>query len=238
MLGPHISADDYLTATLRTLVAGELSLEQELGTRVALYHAFHRVWRPDLDWGEADERMARLPIDSHLQRLTPICRAAFLLCAMEGFTRREAAFTLSLLPNEVRMLVDFAYREIAYSLQTEVLIIEDSAMAVLELRRLLGELGHRVAGVAATHAQALQIIEKAKPGLILADAHLADGSSGVQAVAEIKKSIAAPVIFITGYPQKLAGLVDQDQVVIAKPFRVENLKSTIEHALLGQPLAA
>ena len=63
-------------------------------------------------------------------------------------------------------------------------------------------LGHRVIGVASTHAEAIALMKKNKPGLILSDIQLADGSSGLDAVNELLRSHEAPVIFITAYPER------------------------------------
>ena len=49
----------------------------------------------------------------------------------------------------------------------------------------LANLGHRVIGVARTHAEARSLTAKKQPGLILADIQLADGSSGLDAVNEL-----------------------------------------------------
>ena len=55
----------------------------------------------------------------------------------------------------------------------------------MELETLVEGLGHRVLGVARTHAEALALTKSKRPGLILADIQLADGSSGLEAVNEL-----------------------------------------------------
>ena len=42
-----------------------------------------------------------------------------------------------------------------------------------------------------------------RPGLVLADIQLADGSSGIDAVNDILKRFDVPVIFITAFPERL-----------------------------------
>jgi len=58
-----------------------------------------------------------------------------------------------------------------------------------------------------------------KPGLILADIQLADGSSGLDAVNELLDQFEIPVIFITAYPERFlhwaaarAGVPDRQAV--------------------------
>src|SRR5262249_56032078 len=92
--------------------------------------------------------------------------------------------------------------EVGGEIDTDVLIIEDDAFIAMELEALVEGLGHRVLGVARTHAEALALTKKKQPGLILADIQLADGSSGLEAVNELLTSFEAPVIFITPYPER------------------------------------
>ena len=75
-------------------------------------------------------------------------------------------------------LIDAANAEIAEQIATDVLIIEDEPLIAHDLRSIVEELGHSVVGMARTHREALAAMEKARPGLILADIQLADGSSG------------------------------------------------------------
>jgi CheY-like chemotaxis protein len=102
----------------------------------------------------------------------------------------------------------------------------------MDLQNVVEELGHRVADVARTHRQALKAIEEHRPGLILADIQLADGSSGLEAVNEILESLEVPVIFITAYPERfLTGAPPEPAFLIAKPFGIEQLRALISQVL-------
>ena len=71
-----------------------------------------------------------------------------------------------------------------------------------------------------------------KPGLVLADIRLADGSSGMEAASEILKSFNIPVIFITAFPEHLlTGERPEPAFLITKPFREEAVKALIGQAL-------
>ena len=85
----------------------------------------------------------------------------------------------------LRTLVEESGRELAAEIATDVLIIEDETFIAMELESLVESLGHRVLGVARTHSEALALAKTKKPGLILADIQLADGSSGLDAVNEL-----------------------------------------------------
>ena len=86
---------------------------------------------------------------------------------------------------------------------TDILIIEDEPIIALDIETMVQELGHSVTGIARTHKEAIASVRVQEPGLVLADIHLADGSSGLAAVNEILTSINVPVIFITAYPERL-----------------------------------
>src|SRR5258708_19994636 len=108
----------------------------------------------------------------------------------------------------------------AAEIATDVLIIEDETFIAMDLESLVRNLGHNVIGVARTHSDAVALARKKKPGLILADIQLADGSSGLDAVNELLKTFEVPVIFITAYPERfLTGERPDPAFLIAKPFQ-------------------
>ena len=109
---------------------------------------------------------------------------------------------------------------------------------VMKLRGLVEGLGHRVLGVARTHAEALALTKKKRPGLILADIQLADGSSGLEAVNELLATFEAPVIFITAYPERfLTGERPEPAFLIAKPFQPATVSAVASQALFFERTA-
>lgn len=125
-----------------------------------------------------------------------------------------------------------AGREIAQQVATDILIIEDEPIIALDIEALVLELGHGVTGIARTHKEALASVRAQPPGLVLADIHLADGSSGLAAVNEILTSISVPVIFITAYPERLlTGEKPEPAFLVTKPFKADTVRATISQAL-------
>ena len=123
-------------------------------------------------------------------------------------------------------------RELAEELATDVLIIEDEVLIALDLEALIAGLGHRVTGVARTHAEAIKLAHANSPGLILADIQLADGSSGLEAVNELMRSFDAPVIFITAYPERfLTGERPEPAFLVSKPFQPAMVSALVSQAL-------
>ena len=115
---------------------------------------------------------------------------------------------------------------------TDVLIIEDEPIIAMDIESLISGLGHNVTAIARTHGQAVEAVKRHRPGLVLADIQLADGSSGIDAVNEILKSFEVPVIFITAYPERLlTGERPEPAFLITKPFLPDMVKAVVSQAL-------
>jgi CheY-like chemotaxis protein len=137
---------------------------------------------------------------------------------------------------EFAELSETAAREIAEQVATEVLIIEDEPIIAMDLEALVEGLGHTVTDVARTRSEALKAVAKVRPGLVLADIQLADGSSGIDAVKDILGRFDVPVIFITAFPERLlTGERPEPTFLITKPFQPETVKAAIGQALFFHP---
>jgi CheY-like chemotaxis protein len=111
-------------------------------------------------------------------------------------------------------------------------VIEDEPMIAMDLESIVEGLGHRVMGVARTHAEAVGATAKETPGLVLADIQLADGSSGLDAVNEMLGTFQVPVIFITAYPDRLlTGDRPEPAFLITKPYQPDTVKAIVSQAL-------
>jgi CheY-like chemotaxis protein/DNA-directed RNA polymerase specialized sigma24 family protein len=231
LVGTREGGDAYVLATLEALVAEPQKLEASDDLRVSLYKMFLAVWSSTAT-GPApateDEDDARRSLDAI--PLRP--RVAFLLHALENFDFEQVGETLGVSERDAADLIDAANTEIADQLATDVLIIEDEPLIAHDLRSIVEELGHSVVGMARTHREAVASIDSARPGLILADIQLADGSSGLEAVNEILGSLTTPVIFVTAYPERfLTGAPPEPAFLVTKPFSVDSLKAVISQAL-------
>ena len=87
--------------------------------------------------------------------------------------------------------------------------------------------------------EALAVVATRKPGLVLADIQLADGSSGIDAVNDILSEFSVPVIFITAYPEKLlTGDRPEPTYLVTKPFLESAVKAAISQAMFFRSTAA
>jgi DNA-directed RNA polymerase specialized sigma24 family protein len=233
LTGSQHSGDAYVAAALEALIEDRNVLDNRSGPRVALYRLFTKIWNSVVVNGAAEPPIdAKLPVEQRLGHITAKPRQAFLLVALEGFSEEDAAEILSVDVATLRSLVEESGRELAAEIATDVLIIEDETFIAMDLEGLVESLGHRVLGVARTHAAAVTLAKAKRPGLILADIQLADGSSGLDAVNEMLNSFEVPVIFITAYPERfLTGERPEPAFLIAKPFQPSTVSAVISQAL-------
>ena len=233
LAGTQAAGDAYVAATLEVLIEDPSLFDTKLDPRVALFRTFTGLWnsvgvnlKPDI------QTSALTPADRKLESITPLPRQAFLLSAVEGFSAPDIASILDIDEDEVMELIDQAGREIAAQVATDVLIIEDEPMIAMDLESIVEGLGHKVMAVARTHAEAVKAIAHEKPGLVLADIQLADGSSGLDAVNEMLGSFQVPVIFITAYPDRLlTGERPEPAFLITKPYQPDTVKAIVSQAL-------
>src|SRR6201993_4307852 len=102
----------------------------------------------------------------------------------------------------------------------------------MDIEALVESLGHTVIGIGGPHKEALALGKQKRPGLLLADIQLADGSSGLDAVNELLGSFEVPVIFITAYPERfLTGERPEPAFLIAKPLQPATVSAIISQAL-------
>ena len=232
MSGSQGSGDAYVAATLEALIANPQVIDSASSSRVGLYRLFTKIWNSVPVNGKPEAGVAVLPPEQHLTQITPLPRQAFLLVALEGFSEEEVGFILDKDVAETRKLADTAGREMAAEIATDVLIIEDETFIAMDLESLVKNLGHNVIGVARTHSDAIALAKNRKPGLILADIQLADGSSGLDAVNELLKTFEVPVIFITAYPERfLTGMRPEPAFLITKPYQPAMVSAVISQAL-------
>ena len=232
LTGNQTSGDAYVAAALEALIEDPGILEQVDSVRVALYRLFTKIWNSVLVNGDRSVIDKALPAEQRLSNLTPKPRQAFLLVALEGFSEQDAAAVLDCDVSTLRHLVEESGRELAADIATDVMIIEDEPFIAMDLEGLIETLGHRVLGIARTHAEAVILAKAKRPGLILADIQLADGSSGLDAVNELLRSFEVPVIFITAYPERfLTGERPEPAFLIAKPFQPATVSAVVSQAL-------
>lgn len=235
LCGSQESGDAYVVAVLESLVEDPSAFPQNEEPRIALYACFLKVWNSVKVNQTLTTPLAGKPeatVDRSLDAITPSARQAFLLTSVEGFTTAQVSQIMDTPIERVTELVNQAGKEIAEQVATDVLIIEDEPLIAMDLESLVQGLGHTVNGIARTHRDAVAAVKAKRPGLVLADIQLADGSSGLDAVNEILLSFDMPVIFITAFPERLlTGERPEPTFLITKPFETNTVRAIISQAL-------
>lgn len=232
LTGNQTSGDRLVETALIAIVDNPARLDAAPSLRLAVFAELQRAVAglPSNDDAMEQNRIARVP---------PLQRQLLLLTALESFSTADAATITGLSLAEAEGEIAAAYATLDRELRTSVLIIEDEPLIAMDLEHLVQDLGHRVTGLAATHSEAVALVARDRPGLVLADIQLADGSSGIDAVNEIQASIDVPVIFITAFPERLlTGERVEPAFLITKPFRPAAVRATISQALMFETSVA
>ncbi len=235
LTGSQERGDHYVGACLEAIVEEPESMYEAADARLELFRRFHQIWNMVDSALPEDETMGsnlEARLKQSLANLPSKERQALLLVSVEGFTIEQTSYILDLPESEVHELIRRARVDISQRTMANILIIEDDAIIALNNAEIVREMGHKVIGTAARQAEALSLARQTSPDLILADIQLAEGDSGIVAVQEILRSTQVPVIFVTGFPERLlTGKTLEPAFVITKPFEPDTLKTAIAHAL-------
>ena len=106
------------------------------------------------------------------------------------------------------------------------LIVEDEPLILLELRKMLSELGWKVVYSAGDLDEAQRLAAKATFDLGILDMNLKGRSSSP--VAEILKTRQIPIIVASGYSQDIIQAACPGAVFLQKPY----LAADLQHAIL------
>jgi CheY-like chemotaxis protein len=245
LTGRQERGDRYIRVCLEVLVKEPQRIVPGADVRLQLYRLFHEIWTPlaggDVDVPTFDRpASAQRSVEAKLEALTPRERQILLLTTLEGFSIEHAGEIVGLPPTEARSLLATAWDSVNRQLTTTVLVIEDEPIIALDIAGIVRDLGHTVIGIAASQMEAIAVARAKRPGLVLADIHLGEGGSGLNAVNEILKTVDVPVIFVTAYPERLlTGDRPEPTYLVTKPFEPDTLKATIFQALsLAAPVSA
>jgi len=110
-----------------------------------------------------------------------------------------------------------------------VLLVEDDAMIGELLSDMLQDMGYEVCALEATESGAVSAAARFKPGLIIIDAQLGDGS-GIAAVDMILRTGFVPHLFMSGNVAKVT-LQRPGAVTLEKPFQEAAFTRAIRRAL-------
>jgi len=111
----------------------------------------------------------------------------------------------------------------------KVLVVEDETIVAMLLEQMLEELGCEVVGVAGQVGPAADLARSADMDVAILDMNLAGQS--VDPVAEALAARKAPFVFASGYGEDGLTARWRGRPVLTKPFRLEQLRETLEAAV-------
>lgn len=203
-------------------------------TKLGVFKLFHSLQQPfgGLDPASSDASGVSGRLKESLTDMAPLQRQVLLLTVLEGFTVGDAAEILNIDVETAEANLQAAREELRRVASVRILVIEDEAIIALDVADIVRNAGHEVVGIAATEKAAIELAKKHSPHLVLADIQLRGADSGIAAVNEIMKSMTVPVIFVTGFPERLlTGKRVEPAFVISKPFDPDLLRAAIAQAL-------
>lgn len=237
LTGSREVGDEYVRICLELVVAEPRHLEGN-DLRVALYKAFYAGWSAfnKIDRDRQDDPVSlEARLEQGLAALPEVERLVLLLVVVEELKIEDVAWILDLSPDTARDHLAKARANLRQEVELPVLIIEDEPMIAMELAQIVREMGLSVSAIVARQDDAALAAgsgETTEIGLVLADIQLQDGGDGIAAAHEILERYDVPIVFVTGFPERLlTGNGLEPAFVAAKPFEAESLKVTIAHAL-------
>ncbi len=120
-----------------------------------------------------------------------------------------------------------------------ILIVEDEAVVALNLKSLLVNDGYHVAGTLDSAEAAVAFVDECRPDLILMDIVLNGTRDGIDAIIEIQKKHAVPVIYITAHSEErivLKARATNPYGYILKPINENELRLAVNIALYKNTL--
>jgi two-component system, chemotaxis family, chemotaxis protein CheY len=118
-----------------------------------------------------------------------------------------------------------------------VLVVDDSRLAVQVLKSALEDLGHKVVQTAGTGAEALSAYKIYNPDVVTMDITM-PGMDGITATEKLVKSYPdARIIMVSSHAQQnmvLGALKAGAKGFILKPIQVDKLRDTLEQVTTKQ----
>jgi CheY-like chemotaxis protein len=111
----------------------------------------------------------------------------------------------------------------------KVLVVEDETIVAMLLEQMLEELGCTIAGAVGQVAAATEVARSTDADLAILDMNL--GGHSVDPVAEALDARKVPFVFASGYGEDGLSARWRGRPVLAKPFRLEQLRQILELAM-------
>lgn len=231
LTGSVDQGDDLVTRCVEAAVMAPQSFGIPMKTPAPLYALLHALFDKE---GEGKPLKTQHPIERVLARRPETDRRLYLLVALEELTVDEAAKVVNLGTREALSRLVKIREFLRQAMTARVMVVEDNAIAAVDLSEMISDMGHVVCGTAATEPEALALANAGSPTLALLDVRLAQGGSGIAVARTLRDRFAVPVIFVTAYSGDLRLLDDEGLgPVIRKPYTSDAVRDAITQAVFA-----
>lgn len=115
-----------------------------------------------------------------------------------------------------------------------IFVVEDESIVSLEIQSRLISLGFDIAGTADSGEEAIRMVLKSQPDLVMMDIKIKGELDGIQTAERIKEKFDVPIIYLTAFADDTT--VERARVTgpygyLIKPFEERELQITIGNAL-------
>jgi CheY-like chemotaxis protein len=223
--------DDLVTRCVEIAVMAPTRFGVALPSNGPLYALLHALFDED---GEGRPDRSQHPIERVLARRPEIDRRLYLLVALEELPVAQAAKLTDLSVAEATGRLITTREFLRDAMTARVMVVEDNAIAAVDLGEVISGMGHVVCGTATTEPEALALANSESPTLALLDIRLARGGSGISVARTLRDRFAVPVIFVTAYAGDLR-LLDEEGLgpVIRKPYSPNAVRDAITQAVFA-----
>jgi PAS domain S-box-containing protein/putative nucleotidyltransferase with HDIG domain len=114
-----------------------------------------------------------------------------------------------------------------------LLLVEDESLVAKDIVNMVRGLGYSVLAVVSTGEEAIALVEKSQPDIVLMDIVLKGEVDGIEAARRIWEEFSIPVVYLTAYADEATlqrAKVTEPFGYIIKPFDERELQTTIEMA--------
>lgn len=116
-------------------------------------------------------------------------------------------------------------------MKRKIVIVEDDRLLAIVLKKMAVSLNYEVLDVTKTGREAIESIRQNKPDLIFMDIFLADDTTGIEAMRQIRKHSGVPVLYITANSdlevRREASEID-NSFFMTKPINMQQLRTAVQ----------
>ena len=115
-----------------------------------------------------------------------------------------------------------------------ILVVEDEGAVGRDIQNTLVRCGYSVADIARTGAEALEIVRRVDPDLVIMDIRLSGAMDGIEAAERIRSAYGKPIIYLTALADEetmARASRTEPEGYLLKPFNESELQSTVEIAI-------